>query len=393
MTRSQLRFTTRRRHWSVWIRAVRLVAVLAVVLAGLALMGGSEGLAPLQAEPDIEAGGLRVSVDTDRNELILEMEPVELPVGAGHHDSPQPPTQYGVVPVNAWVHGYTVEMVDGSGRLLPRTLLHHVNIIAPDRRELFSPIMQRIGAAGTETAPVALPGWVGYPVDKGDRILLTGMLHNPTPQAYKDARIRVRMPLSSRERRIHPLRVYPFYVDVMPPASVHRFDLPPGRSEQSWKGRPAVAGRILGMGGHLHQHAVALRFEDLTTNQLMLETRPLTDESGALTGMPQHRMWWRLGLPIRNDHVYRLTVVYENPTSDTIHSGGMGALGGIIVPRRGSDWPRVDATNPEYRLDVRLTEAGAAAHRLVMGDLDGAGATSARNGQHTHGTGTPAGRH
>jgi hypothetical protein len=124
----------------------------------------------------------------------------------------------------------------------------------------------------------------------------------------------------------------------------------------------------------------------------MLETQPLTDQGGELTGMPQHRLWWRLGLPIRDDHVYRLTAIYENPTGDTIRGGGMGALGGIIVPKRGSDWPRVSALDPEYKLDVRLTEAGAAAHLLQTDDRNTA-APSPNHGQHTHDTGTSAARH
>lgn len=348
-----------------------------------------------RALPEGEQGGLRVWLDDAAGELVLEMEPVDLPPFLDEHShdhGAQPPAQYGAIPVSGWLHGYYVELVDGAGRPVPRELLHHVNIIAPDRRELFSPIMQRIGAAGRETSPVSLPLLLGYPVQRGDRILLGGMLHNPSERAYEAVRIRVRMPISSDERWIPPARVYPFYLDVMPPASVHRFDLPPGRSEQSWEGQPAVSGRILGMGGHLHRYAVALRLEDVATGELLWETQPILDDDGDVVAMPQERLWWRLGLRIREDRVYRLTAIYENPTSDTIPEGGMGALGGVLIPSRGRAWPTVDRDDPEYRLDVRLTESGgllddhvASGIQGVAGEVDGghvheAGAQSS----HTH---------
>lgn len=368
---------------------MRLTTVLLSAWLPLACANAPDGSWLEQAAPRAEGDALRVFVDPARSELVLEMQPVDVPLStgdhAGHHGGgPQPPTQYGVVPVSAWVHGYTVELVDGAGRVLPRELLHHVNIIAPDRRELFSPIMQRVGAAGQETAPVAIPKLLGYPLERGDRILLGGAVHNPTSRAYQDVRIRVRMPLTSRERRIRPVRVYPFYLDVMPPASVHRFDLPPGRSEHSWEGRPAVSGRILGMGGHLHEHAVALRLEDVTAREVLWETHPVTDRDGNLIGMPQAALWWRLGLRIRSDHTYRLTAVYDNPTGATIPQGGMGALGGIFVPASDVVWPRVDLSDPDYLLDVKLTEAGADAGALMLADPPGTEGAPAAGGAHEH---------
>ena len=36
-----------------------------------------------------------------------------------------------------------------GGKPLPHALIHHVNLIAPEKRELFSPIMLRIGAQGS----------------------------------------------------------------------------------------------------------------------------------------------------------------------------------------------------------------------------------------------------
>lgn len=378
--------------------AARRAHVLGLLVASACVGGSDLGLGEEAARPPSE-GALRISMDRERGELVLEMQPVNIPPGDGHglHDEhrggQQPPTQYGTLPVSGWLHGYYVELVDARGNPVPRELLHHVNIIAPDRRELFSPIMQRMGAAGNETSPVSLPWFLGYPVERGDRILLGGMLHNPTKLSYDDVRIRVRMPITGGQRWVRPARVYPFYLDVMPPASVHRFDLPPGRSERSWEGRPALSGRILGMGGHLHKYAVELRLEDRTTGELLWQTSPIVDDQGEVVGMPQHRLWWRLGLRMRDDHVYRLTAVYHNPTGETIPEGGMGALGGVFMPTPGLPWPAADPSHGDYRLDVRLTEAGSRAPELMTEAAAPSGPGAASVGaSHVH-PGSPSPAH
>jgi hypothetical protein len=128
-----------------------------------------------------------------------------------------------------------------------------------------------------------------------------------------------------------------------------------------------------------------LRLEDVTAGEVVWETHPITDRDGRLIGMPQAALWWRLGLRVRSDHTYRLTAVYDNPTGATIAQGGMGALGGIFVPASGVAWPGVDASDPDYQLDVRLTEAGAAAGSLMVADDAGTGgAPAAAGGAHEH---------
>jgi hypothetical protein len=154
---------------------------------------------------------------------------------------------------------------------------------------------------------------------------------------------------------VFPIEVYPFYVDVMGPVGEKDFDLPPGRSEWSWEGRPAIDGRMLGIGGHVHKHAEVLRFEDVTVGSTIWEGRPVVDSVGRVVEVPVGHLWKRGGVRVRADHVYRLTAVYDNPTGDTIPAGGMGALGGIFVPGWGEAWPALDPTDPLYVADLRRT--------------------------------------
>jgi len=321
--------------------------------------------APNGAANGAGAPALRFYEDRGRGEVVFEYGPVDLPARAGHHDVRQLGARIGRMPADGWLRGFRVELVDADGRPVPQAVLHHVNVVAMERRELFSPIMRRIAAAGQETPPYELPRIFGYPVRRGERVLVTAMFHNPTPRAYHGVRLRGRMRHTPPGAWPRPIPIYPFYVDVMPPASRHAYDLPPGRSAKSWEGRPAVSGRILGLGGHLHQYGVLLRFEDVTAGKVLWETRPVVDRTGAVVRMPTRTFYWRLGLPLRADHVYRLTAIYDNPTGRTIPLGAMGALGGALVPARGARWPAVDPGHPDYRRDLELlhqADYGAAAY-------------------------------
>src|SRR5690554_3850925 len=339
---------------------VRIAAALAVVvvLLGLGLLvlvrtpqaAEPDRGAPLPADPT----ALPIQVDRERGELVVEYGPIDLPAGASHADIAQIGAVVGTIPVDGWLRGYRIEITDAQGRPVPQLVLHHINIIATDRRELFSDIMQRVGAAGHETGPVKLPRLFGLPVHQGERLLVTAMMHNPTPESYEGVRVVTRMPFTPRGTWLPPIPVFPFYVDVMPPASKHAYDLPPGRSEKSWEGRPAVSGRILGVGGHLHKYGVALRFEDVTAGKLLWEAVPEVDEDGNVIGMPTRLFLGRFGLPLRADHVYRLTAIYDNPTGETLPDAAMGALGGVIAPSRNTRWPGVDRRHPDYLLDWEL---------------------------------------
>ena len=291
----------------------------------------------------------------DRDDLVLDLGPIDLPAHAMHDALRQPPPLAVRAPAEGWVHGFSVDIVDAAGAAVPQRVLHHLNVIVPEQRELFSQIMLRVAAAGSETAPVSLPPFIGYHIRAGDSLMVSTMLHNPTDRAYVGTHLRVRFKFSDASGFLHPFTIFPFYLDVMPPAGSHSFDLPPGRSERSWEGRPAIAGRILVLGGHLHKYGVSLKLEDRTANRVLWQVKPDTDSTGEGTSIPSKSFLRSFGLSIRPDHVYRLVAVYDNPTGAPIPDGGMGALGGVIWPSGSAPWPSVDRRNAEYQDDVRVT--------------------------------------
>jgi hypothetical protein len=138
-------------------------------------------------------------------------------------------------------------------------------------------------------------------------------------------------------------------MDVMFPAGDKDFDLPPGRSTRWWQGSPAVAGRILGVGGHVHDHAEMLVLENVTTGDTIWIGRPILAEDETLTGVTIGRLYRKLGVEVSPDQVYRATVVYQNPTGAVIPKGGMGLIAGVFMPS--GPWPRPDVADALYQLD------------------------------------------
>jgi hypothetical protein len=292
-------------------------------------------------------------------QYFIEFGPFTL---AAQHGAVAPQPRALTLPVDGWVRGLSFEVVDEAGEPLPSGVLHHLNLIAPERRELFSPIMLRIGAAGAETKPYSLPFFLGYRVHPGDSLLVTTMLHNPTSQEYRGVRLRVRLDYTPADGLMRPWSINPVYVDVTPPSGAHSFDLPPGRSSSSWEGAPAIPARLLAAGGHLHKYGTSLRFEDMTTGEVIWEARPERDGNGSVEGMPI-RYFLPGGVELHPDHRYRLTAEYENPTGKMIPNGGMGTLGGIVMPDSDSRWPAAARQDSVYQHDVWMTTGPGAPHR------------------------------
>ena len=302
---------------------------------------------------------LAAAARVQTRQYLIEFGPYTL---AARHGAIAPNPLAITIPVDGWVRGLSYELVDERGEPLPSGVLHHLNLIAPERRELFSPIMLRIGAAGPETKPYGLPFFLGYRVHPGDSLLVTTMLHNPTGREYRGVRLQVRLDYTPANSVIRPWSINPVYVDVTPPSDAHSFDLPPGRSSSSWEGAPAIPARLLAAGGHLHKYGTALRFEDLTTGAVIWEARPKRDDNGGVEGMPV-RYFLPRGVLLQPDHRYRLTAEYENPTGKVIPNGGMGTLGGIVLPASDSRWPAAARQDSVYQHDVWMTTGPGSPHR------------------------------
>lgn len=325
---------------------------------------GTSAPADDSAAPRLPAASplIDVRVNAAEREFEIVVGPVSLPAGGPHL---RPQVQLAELPVAGWMHGFSWRMRDREGNPLPDRLLHHVNVIDPDNRELFSAVPRRILAAGRETKSEFLPGVLGYPLAPGTRVLVSAMFAPLADASHDDAFLHVRLPYTPFEDPglVGPVDVYPFYLDVMGPVGEKEFPLPPGTHGMSWEGSPAVDGRILGVGGHLHDYGDWIRLEDVTAGKVIWEAGPEVDGEGRTVGVPTSRLWWRGGVRIRKDHVYRISVQYSNPLGHPAPDGAMGAIGGIIIAGH-EDWPEFSREHPDYVQDLRntLEKPNEAAH-------------------------------
>jgi len=301
--------------------------------------------------------------------MYIDLAPVDLPAHASHHDVMQPPVAMLTLPASGALYGFKVEMIDDAGHELPSVLMHHFNLIDPDHRELFLPISRRMIAAGKETGAMSIP-WLffGFPVSKGERVLASAMLYNPTDVPYHDARVRLVLQYTPQGRPWPFFRAEPFQMDVAFPVGDKSFDLPAGKSSHSYEGSPVVPGTIVAIGGHVHEHAERLEFVDVTTGAVIYRAAPIVDPSGEVVGVPVERLYHLTGLGVHivPDHRYRVTVYYDNPTGSPIEDGGMGVVGGLFVPDRASDWPATNPSDSLYQKDLRHAMRIGAENMMMM---------------------------
>jgi len=226
-----------------------------------------------------------------------------------------------------------------------------------------------------ETPAITIPPLLfGVPLARGQRLIAGAMLANSSEAAYRGVHVRLVLRYVPGGRPWPLYRTYPWAIDVQyplgrPPTGSKAFDLPPGRTERSWEGSPAIAGTMLGLGGHMHDYGVSLELKDMTTGKVLWRGTPVTDTAGRVVTFPLARFynWRRLGVRVVPTHRYRLTAVYENRTGRSIRDGGMGAAAGLFVPDRGAEWPAVDTRDTLYQRDLAATILSGNAE--VMADM------------------------
>jgi hypothetical protein len=195
----------------------------------------------------------------------------------------------------------------------------------------------------------------GARVRAGQRVLANAMLHNPTAVEYRGVRVRLVVNYVPDNRPWPFFAILPWQLDVAFPVGDKSFDLPPGRSERSYEGSPAVEGKLIVIGGHMHEYGRTIELWDVTTGKLLWHGEPDPAPPGKPKAVPVSKLYsfTGLGTRITPTHRYRVRVIYENPTGHTIAGGGMGVVGGLFMPNRNAAWPTTDPSDSLYQQDLR----------------------------------------
>ena len=264
-------------------------------------------------------------------------------------------------PVDGWVRGVKLRIMDKAGHPISRRLVHHINVVNFGRRQLFYPAAERIIALGQETEDIRLPATVGIPVASNMPMGLLISWHNETGESIQGATVEMTVEYSPTNLVPKPRSVLPVYMDVMYPVGQNvDFDLPAGPFQKTADFKLVVGGRIIGAGGHEHDYGTGIALQDVTEAKArtVLHLSTKLDPQGELVSV--ERILPGItgdGIKLQEGRTYRLTGSYNNPTGKMLSGGAMIHLAMLYIPDNLAEWPMVLASDPEYRKDIARLEA------------------------------------
>jgi hypothetical protein len=333
-----------------------------------------------------------ITVDSSRKELVITAGPFDLPNmppmedGAmmDHGASHDTPIQRFEWPIDGWLRGFELELVDGQGKPVPRDVIHHMIMVNFSRRQLVYPASERLMGAGTETEDIKVPKTIGVPMKPGMQLGMYVAWHNDTGKDLHGVQMKLRMMWTPKNQNPQPVNSLPIYMDVnLTVGGSNTFDVPPGKSEKAYEFTLPVSGRLLGVGGHLHDYGVRVRLEDVETGKVVTVVEATRDSSGRVTKVSRRLFGVSgEGLKLKGNHRYRVVGEYDNPTGETIVKGAMAHMAGLFSPDDLDKWPTIDQSNPAYQRDMAALQARGS------GDAAGHGhaghEASSQSGGHQH---------
>jgi hypothetical protein len=310
-------------------------ALLALVaFAALGAQQPADDMAHMHHMATRKAAGVHLKVATDaaQHVITLRFGPVNLPAHAGMN-VPQPPMASWTASANVWFTAYHPRLTDASGHALPGRLLHHVAVFDQGNRNYLCPSQPEhiFGAGGEMTNWPAMPG-LGYRVRKGDRISVRAMFHNDEPVSYPQTYLEIKVQYQPVEPGGPQLMgVRPVWFDVMG-CGESAYDLKPGPNVTAHNFTLPTNGRLIGVGGHLHDYGRELVLRDLTRHQKIATLDAKLDPDGRLMSIPIAVFADTGGLELSKGDDVRVTAVYDNPTGHLLREGAMGIAVGYLIP-------------------------------------------------------------
>jgi hypothetical protein len=273
---------------------------------------------------------LEQQVDSATHTITVREGPLTLPANTNHMKMPQPPDVYWTIPLDAFLLAYTPRLVDANGNSVPGIVLHHTAFWNTDRSDFLCPNKEEhIFGAGSElTNWMEIPGY-GYRVQKGDKIRVETMVHNPTATSYDKVYLEVKIPYADPAATTKS--VYPAWMDVQSCGN-SGYDLHAGKNENTGTVTVKYNGILLGVGGHMHDYATQIALEDTTRKETVATLDAKLDEKGQLLSMPVVTFFDRGGYKFSAGDQLRITATYDNTTGKRLPSGAMGIVVGYFVP-------------------------------------------------------------
>lgn len=296
---------------------------------------------------------LTVAVDRTRHQVVLTYGPFDVPAHSGSLMDGATAMERFRWPLDTWIRGFQIAVLDSGGRPLSRRLVHHFNLVDFDRRELAYPIVERLVGGGQETEDLLLPATVGLPVVQGHAFGLMLMWRNDTDQGLSGIRFRLTLTWIPENEVPRPIGAMPMWVDVNWQAQgPDDFDAPPGGCIKTYAFTLPIGGHLLAASGHLHRGGVSVWIQDGETGRVIARSDSRRDSTGQVLGMSRTlfgaRGW---GPHLDAHHRYLLVAVYDNPTAEPLKSV-MAIFAGLFAPDHPGAWPAADPGDPLYQADL-----------------------------------------
>lgn len=294
------------------------------------------GAAAAQHEHHAPPNGAMQSValleDAAAKTYTLRLGPVNLPANTHHDKIKQPAPVTFTIPFDGWITAYHPRLVDDAGNAVPGRTLHHVAFWNTERPDFLCPVKDEhiFGAGGEMNDWPALPGY-GYRVHKGDTIRVDTMFHNPTATGYTQTYIEVKMEYALASDGVILKSVYPTWFDVQQCGN-SGYDLWPGANITTGEFTLKYSGRLLGVGGHMHDFGQRLLLLNATSNDAVAALDAQLDDKGAIQSMPIVTFLERGGYRLLEGTRLRVTATYENLTGKHLRQGAMGIVVGYFLP-------------------------------------------------------------
>jgi hypothetical protein len=306
----------------------RLFCFCTLLVIGIALQN-SRVLAqhPEHSVVPIVVADLESYEDLEARTLTLKLGPITFPDSSHFSLLDRVFTS----PEDHWLLSYEISMVDEAGNALPGNLLHHFNLINLKRRDFLCPdYMEYIYAVGSEGTPWPVVPGAAYKILKGDSIMIRTMLRSsnapvPIHRAFVVVRIKyapVGMPLK---------QVKTVWLSVQGCGVHPKYDLLPGVNVTSTDFKVPYAGKLLGVGGHMHEFGRSLQLQNITRQQEITSIL-WTSKPNRIASPPIVFFLEQGGYKLEMDDVIRVTATYDNTTGKRLPDGAMGILMGYFIP-------------------------------------------------------------
>jgi hypothetical protein len=212
---------------------------------------------------------------------------------------------------NVWVIGYQTSISDAEGQALIGNYICHTLFCDQRAVQRQDQRMRALYSDGF-TRGFVLPEGYAVPFSQVDSVHFMPMFNNRT-----DHPLQVRMNIELRLIREKDLRkpLHPLYSTLRSVHMPHLYFVPPNRHEQQITFELPFEGNIHFIGTHIHPHAESIALFDVSHGQKVW--RGITkSEPGSSEVMETYSS--AKGYPVHPGDIFRLSSVYNNPTSTNI---------------------------------------------------------------------------